>query len=186
MTAEATLQQCQMASCPHPHPHPGEGKPPFASRNGCEVVKFAPLSSCTSHHTSFSSLHTPLRHHYHCHYSEIHKHSRTPSLLFILIPPMTGKLLGEHQCRPWIRLPSFFRIRVSSLPSFRSDMHTMSQRRHGYSPHHCIQITSFQCQGERVEFDSFRWFFIGNWGTAGETPCAPLCHLRVSHDQTTL
>lgn len=79
-----------------------------------------------------------------------------------------------------------FRIRLSSLPSFMWGMQTVTQRRHGYSPHHCIQITSFQCQGKRVEFDSFRWFFIGNWGTAGEKPRAPPSHLRVSHDQTTL
>lgn len=59
-------------------------------------------------------------------------------------------------------------------------------RRHGYSPHHCIHIDSFQCQGKRVAFDSFRWFFIGKWGTAGEKPRAPPSHQRVSHDQTTL
>lgn len=62
----------------------------------------------------------------------------------------------------------------------------MSQRRHSYSQHHRIQISSFQCRGERVEFDGFRRVFIGNWGTAGEGTCVPPSHLGLSHDQTTL
>lgn len=109
-------------------------------------------------------------------YSKIHKHIRAA---------MTGKLLAEHE--RWIHLPSYFRFRVSSLPSLMSGYAHCESASSWLQPlHRRVQITSIQCQGERDEFDSFRWFFIGNWGTAGETAYAPPSHLRVSHDQTPL
>lgn len=39
---------------------------------------------------------------------------------------------------------------------------------------------------ERVQFDSLRRCFIGNWATAGEKKCISSSHLRMSHDQSTL
>lgn len=100
---------------------------------------------------------------------------------------MTGKLLNEHERRRRIHRPSYFRFRVSSLPSLMSGYAHYESASSWLQPlHRRVQITSFQCQGERDEFDSFRWFFIGNWGTAGETAYAPSSHLRVSHDQTPL
>lgn len=116
MTADTMLQQCQTASCPRPPSHCCEGKTLFASYNGCKDVQFAPLSSCTCHHASFSSSHTPRHHQYRCHYSKIHKHLRTASILFILMPPTTGKLLGNINANLGFIYPHFSELGYPVYP----------------------------------------------------------------------
>lgn len=172
MTTEDTLQRGQTAPRPHPQTTVKLRATPVKLQNLLsDPPARPPVDHCPPHTLRCITIIAVT-------YSKIHKHIRAA---------MAGKLLAEHERRRWIHLPSYFRFRVSSLPSLMLGCAHYESASSWLQPlHRRVQITSFQCQGERDEFDSFRWFFIGNWGTAGETAYAPPSHLRVSHDQTPL